>query len=256
VTGAERLVAGRETFSRAITLLLTRNHLSHAQLSAAASWASPETPGWLSTSQISYYRTQHNKILGPKPADALGQLNLALAMLAGDDSESAQAMKHLGRPPIDLRQQLRDPFYLRMPETLLPMNAGDLFMVWIGRMVPHELTAEPAADPVAFSAQFSEACQDWFVREGKSLREGMRMLLEHYPVEDQSRIARLQSVVAGLSTWSAEQITEELEVLAVTLGVARNGRRFTARELLDAVFHHSSPPSIAAAPERDRGRSR
>jgi hypothetical protein len=251
VTGAQRLIVGRETFSRAITLLLTRNHLSHAQLSAAASWASPETPGWLSTSQISYYRTQHNKILGPKPADALGQLNLALAMLAGDDSEGALAMKHLGKPPRPIATLIEDPFYLRHPATMDPCNAGDLFMIWIGRLIPYELAQGQSLDPTTFSEELSRLCQDWFVSQGLALRDGLRLLLSHYPSNDVERMDRLQQVVAGLSSWDAAQLDQEAEAMASMIGMATTGHRFTVRELMEMM--HGRPSSSSKSKGRETG---
>jgi hypothetical protein len=242
----DRLAAGREVFARAITLLLTRNGLSHAAMAQASSWANPDGRNWLSTSQISYYRTQHNKILGPKPADAMGQLNLALAMLAGDESEAARALQHLGKPPRPLAALIEEPFYLRHPITMEPCNAGDLFMIWIGRLRPYELEQGQGLDPATFSEDVSRLCQDWFVSQGLPLRDGLHLLLRHYPSDDAERMDRLQQVVAGLSSWDAAQLDQEAEAMAAMVGMATTGHRFTVRELVEVMHGRPSTPSRAA----------
>jgi hypothetical protein len=252
MTTPDRLAAGREVFARAITLLLTRNGMSHAVMAQASSWANPDGRNWLSTSQISYYRTQHNKILGPKPADALGQLNLALAMLAGDESEAARALEHLGKPPRSIAMLLEEPFYLRHPATMEPCNAGDLFMIWIGRLRPYELQQNQNPDAITFSADVSRMCQEWILSQGLTLREGMEQLLRSYPSKDAERLERLRAVVAGLATWDEAQVGQEIEALAAMVGKAIHGERFTARELMEVMYGRPSTPSRPSGrgPER------
>jgi hypothetical protein len=232
--GTARLVAGREQFSRAIRALLRENGWTHATMAAVTAWANPEGRNWLSTSQISYYRTQHNKILGPKPCDALGQLNMALAMLAGDDCDAARAMETLGKPPGSLRRQVMErPWFLRHPVTGHPMDAGDLFMVWIGRLVLTLEGEEAAIDAAAFSADVSRVCRAWLTLQGAPDADGLARLVEHYPPKAAARVQQLQDVVMGAAEWTAQQVQDELEDLAHLIGAITSGERLSARRLLE-----------------------
>lgn len=232
--GLARLMEGRHQFAIAIKRLLARNGLTHASLAAVAAWANPDGRNWLSTSQISYYRTEHNKILGPKPCDALGQLNLALAWLAGDHSPAAQGMAQLGKPPGAVRRLLDDPFYLRHPDTGLPMNAGDLFMIWIGRLRPEQ--DELDIDATRFSRDLARWAQQWCSDQKLLLVDGMPRILQAYPITEHDRVQRLRGVIAGMGEWTEEQIAAEVRAIAEMVGALTIGRPIEDRDLLDVLY--------------------
>lgn len=234
--GRKRHEQGRITFARCIRLLLARNDLSHQDLKDLAAWANPDGRNWLSTSQVSYLRTLRLKAVGPRTLDALGQLNLALAHLAGDDSRKAQAMGTLPPPPRHVAEKLASPFYLRDPDTDLPMDAGDLYRVWIGRATPEGADALFITDDEAqaFSFRLAELVQRWCQSRDALLFQCLPSILDLYPVDAQPRIERLRRVVAGIETFSAADLQEELRALAAMVG-AMTGQELSDRALLSML---------------------
>jgi len=225
-SGVARHESGRLVFSMAIKTLLTRNDLSHAELKQLAEWANPGAGSWLSTSQISYLRTNRMRAIGPRTIDALGQLNLHLALLAGDDSPDVRALSKPGPLPAVFAGRLEHAFYLRSEATGLPMNAGDLLQMWIGRLKPEELTHGGMSQREArqISERLAVFVQRWCADHGMLLVQGMTKVMDAYPVSQRIRQDRLRLVLAGLDTFTAEELQDEQDALSQMLAALANGK--------------------------------
>ncbi len=223
--GLARLDHGRQVFAKAIKTLLLRNDLSHAELKVLSEWANPGTPGWLSTSQISYLRTGRLKAIGPRTIDALGQLNLHLAHLAGDDSPDVKALEKPAPLPNSLKGRLKRPFYLRHPSTGLPLNAGDLSMIWLGRLEPQGLADDgvSAREARRLSEELSIWLQKWCQQEGLLLTQGMTHIVDAYGVKEKARRDALRAVVTGMRVYEPEELVSEREALARMLQTLNGG---------------------------------
>jgi hypothetical protein len=223
--GLARLDNGRQVFAKAMKTLLLRNDLSHAELKVLSEWANPSTPGWLSTSQISYLRTGRLKAIGPRTIDALGQLNLHLAKLAGDDSPDVRELPKPPPLPNSLKGRLERPFFLRHPETGLALNAGDLSMIWLGRLDPKDLADDGVSSREArrISEALSIWLQKWCMREGVLLTQGMPQILDAYGVKEKARKDALRSVATGMRVFEPEELLSEREALARMLQTLNGG---------------------------------
>lgn len=207
---------GLQMFTRAFRMFMGRNQLSNQNLEDLANWAFPEQRSWLGSGQISMLRNGQYLRPGPKIFDSLAQLNAALAWLAGCDCGAAlQAGElKLRRPPI-APWEPDEPFWLAHPETGCPLTAGDLFMVWIGRLALDSIPVLPTADgAAALSRWLSRHCQQWCVDRGRLLSDGLPALLDCYPSRDAERIARLKAVIAGLDAYGVDDLAVELLDLA------------------------------------------
>jgi hypothetical protein len=212
----QRYQDGLDTFTRAFRALMARNGLSNQNLEDLANWAYPEQRSWLGSGQISMLRNGQYLRPGPKIFDSLGQLNLALAWLSGCDRGEAAAMAtlNLKRPPVRPWEP-DEPFWLAHPVTGLPLNAGDLFLTWIGRLQITGIAAKPTEEAAAsMSRWLSRHCQQWCADRGKLLSDGLPELLQAYPSRDPGRIATLKAVIAGLNDYSVDELTVELVDLA------------------------------------------
>ena len=236
--GVARLEQGRRVFSRGIKALLVRNDLSHSELKLLSHWANPTTPSWLSTSQISYLRTGRLRSIGPRTLDAMGQLNLHLAALAGNDSPDVVKLQPLQPLPNSLKDRLASPFFLRHPDTGLAMNAGDMALVWLGRLRPAELSDASVSRREAqrISEGLSLWLQQWCADNGLLLNQGMPQILADYPSSERSRLERLKAVAAGLTVFEPEQLNEEAEALRVLLERLNGGSLPTNAPLLSALI--------------------
>jgi hypothetical protein len=231
--GVARLERGRRVFSKAIKTLLVRNDLSHAELKTLSAWANPGASSWLSTSQISYLRTNRMKSIGPRTIDALGQLNLHLAHLAGDDSPDVTALPKPPPLPTVFAGRLEHPWFLRAETTGLAMNAGDLYQVWLGRMAPLELSEGGISQREArqISERLAVFVQQWCANSGLLMVQGMPKLMASYPVTQKARQDRLRMVLAGLDVYTAEELQDEQEALAQLLAVLANRQNITGEGL-------------------------
>ena len=124
------------------------------------------------------------------------------------------ADRNLKRPPVRPWEP-DEPFWLEHPVTGLPLNAGDLFMVWLGLLPLAGVAAKPTAEGAAsLSRWISRHCQQWCADRGRLLSDGLPELLRAYPSRDPGRIAKLKAVVAGLDSYDVDALTAELVDLA------------------------------------------
>lgn len=231
--GDARLDRGRQVFARAIRGLILRNGLSHDDLRHFCQWSCPWGLDWVSKSQLSYLRRGKLQNPGSKVFDALGQANLRLAQLSGDDGPEVDALPPLPAPPRDLIDKLDHPFYLRHPGHGLAMGAGDLFMVWLGRLVPRDLALDPftTAQAAQLSEAISVAAQRWAAAQGMLLTQAVPKLLELYGVPDGVRQSKLRSVIFGMAAYSPQELMDEVESLAHLADSIAGDKTAASREI-------------------------
>jgi len=216
--GLDRLAKGIQTFSKSLRMLLARNNLTHEELVRLSQWCNPWGMTWISTSQVSYLRTATTKKAGPQTIDALGQVNLRLAQAAGSASPEVLALEDFGPIPESFNLPL-EPYYLRHQGSKDPLDAGGLFLVWIGRLTPDDLGEGHISDMEArrLSANLSRIVQGWARDKRLTLAEALRVALVGYGVEDERRQQRLKAVVVGFETFTGAELVAEIPALAAML---------------------------------------
>ena len=218
--GADRLARGIATFSKAIRMLLAQNQLTHEQMVKLSQWANPWGMTWLSTSQVSYLRTGQTKKIGPHTVDALAQINLRLAEAGGVTvpRDEEDPLHDFGPAPEGLIPD--EPFWLKHPRTGDPLNAGDLFMVWIGRLTPQGLDDGHISDMEArrLSANIGRIVQAWARDNKMTIGKAMNEAVRFYGDHGERRQQRLRAVIVGFEVFSGEDLTEELPALGEMLG--------------------------------------
>lgn len=215
--GLDRLAGGIRIFSKSIRMLLSRNELTHEELVALSKWCNPWGETWLSTSQVSYLRTGSLKKAGPQTIDALGQINLRLAEAADDTSPIVKALPSFGKLPFKLPQ---DIFYLRHPESHEPLDAGGLYLVWIGRLIPEGLDHDGHISDMEarrLSHNISRVVQGWARDNRLTLSAAMDHILTAYGAPEENRRKMLRCVVAGLEVYSGDELTDELPSIGKVL---------------------------------------
>lgn len=230
-TAVDRLETGRALFARLLKTLLNRNAFTHADLKAFHDWACPGARTWLSTSQISGLRTQKLKAPGPRAFDALGQINLRLAELAGSTSPDARDLQPLGPLPSSLKRVESTAWFASHPRSRLPLTAGDLFMVWLGRLDP-ELEDDSYSDRQAraICERLAIHVQGWMLQQGLLPINAREQIESIYPVASQSRRDRLWSMLMAGSPLNGEQLLAERDDLMQLLGALSCGRPITVQE--------------------------
>ena len=204
-------------------MLLGRNDLTHEEMVRLSKWACPWGENWLSTSQISYLRTATTKKAGPQTIDALGQVNLRIAEAAGDKSPLVRQLPDFGRMPFKLPGE---PFYLRCPDSHDPLDAGGIFMMWIGRLTPEGLDEDAHISDMEarrLSGNLSRIVQSWARDEKMMLSDAMVEAVDAYSVRETKRQQKLKAVVAGFDVFTGEELSDELSDLGKLLGVLVDG---------------------------------
>lgn len=222
--GLDRLAHGVAAMSKGVRMLLSRNGLTHEQLVRLSQWANPWGLTWLSTSQISYLRTGTLLKAGPRTLDALGQVNLRLAQTAGSTSPQVRELPPFGPIPSSLGLPA-EPFFLRHPHSRDPLDAGGLYLVWLGRLVPEGLDDGAISDMEArrLSDNLSRIIQAWARDRRMTISAAMDRLLEVYPATEERRRQQLRMVAVGFETFTGEALGEELPALGEVLGVLVDG---------------------------------
>lgn len=217
--GLDRLAKGVQALSKSVRMLLLRNDLTHEELVRLSQWCNPWGMTWLSTSQISYLRTGAITKAGPRTLDALGQINLRLAQAAGNTSPRVRQLYDFGPIPSSLGLPA-EPFYLSHPSSQDPLDAGDLYMVMLGRLDPHGLDDGAISDMEArrLSGNLARIIQSWARDQRLTIAQAMDRLLECYPVKEQARRNRLRMVAVGFEEYTGEALGEELQALGELLG--------------------------------------
>lgn len=217
--GADRLAKGVQVMAKSIRMLLANNDLTHERLVKLSQWCNPWGLSWLSTSQISYLRTGTTQKVGPATIDALGQINLRLAEAAGATGPLILELPPFGPIPATLGLPAQ-PFYLRHPLSGEPIDAGGLYLIWLGRLAPEGLADGHVSDMEArrLSANLARLTQGWARDHRLTLSQALERLLRAYGIDDERRQRRLKEVVVGLAEFTGEELGEELPALGAMLG--------------------------------------
>jgi hypothetical protein len=232
-----RFVKGREKLAGVLRLLLEENRLSHAEMVELYRWSCPDTKTWLSTSQLSSLRNAKLPKPGPQLFDCLGEINLRLAQLAGDDSPEVKALEDPGPLPTNLKR-LRDapPFFIQNQLTRLAMDAGDLFRLYIGRLdyedarLDRDALVKSDQEAGRISHDLATFVQQWQVEQGVLLMDVKGKVLASYGVADPKRQDRLWSVLLGESRYTGKELAEETDALRFLVGRLARGSALTHRE--------------------------
>jgi hypothetical protein len=242
-----RFVEGRNRLARVVRLLLAENQLSHSDLETFYRWACPDTPTWLNKSQVSTLRNAKLPKPGPQLFDALSQINLRLAKLAGSNADLVQELDDRGPLPPDLKHLAGTAFFMVNPQTQQPMEVGDLFRLYVGRLEMKDQAWDdlPAVYTDDEAAQISYRLALWFQKtaaaQDRVAMEFRPQFIEAYPyAADDRRRERLWRVLMGTETLNAKELSEEREALRFTVGKLERGTALTVREF-DRWCHGALP---------------
>jgi len=235
--GLDRLAGGIVVFSRAVRMLLARNGLTHEQLVKLSQWCNPWGLTWLSTSQVSYLRTGQLRKAGPQTLDALGQINLRLAQAAGASSAAVADLPDFGPIPAALGLPV-EPFFLRHPVSHEPLDAGGLYLVWIGRLQPECLEEGHISDMEArrLSGNLSRIVQGWARDRKFTIAQALEQALTAYGVVDEGRRQRLRSVVVGFEVFTGSDLDQELPALGAMLGALDGDGPIAAADVRERLY--------------------
>lgn len=232
-----RFVEGRNRLARVVRLLLAENQLSHSDLEAFYRWSCPDTPTWLNKSQVSTLRNAKLPKPGPQLFDALAQINLRLAKLAGSNADLVQELEDRGPLPPELKHLKGTAFFMVNPETRQPMEVGDLFRLYVGRLEMKDQAWDelPAVYSDDEARVISHQLAIWFqktaAKHDKVGLEYQPEFMEAYPyASDERRRKRLWTVLQGTETLDAKELNEEREALRFLVGKLERGTALTVRE--------------------------
>lgn len=230
-------VAGRKQLARFVSLLLSRNGLSHNDMETLARWSAPdeERSQWLAKSQISTIKGE--KL--PKPG---AQIYLALAWM---NHRLAELAKPIGkRPPLpnlppSLQKLTADPgpWFLVNPETGLPCDLGDLFRIYCNELVIPELIEGDdlprisARDARLACERLALLAQGW-MREQQlpSLRASREAVLKLYPQSDPDLKRRMWDVIQQVEELAPEEFMEQREAIRFLVGRLQGGEALSVRQ--------------------------
>lgn len=234
--GSERLAGGIVTFSKAMKMFLSRNELTHEKLVELSKWANPWGQTWLSTSQVSNLRTGQLKKAGPQTLDCLGQINLRIAQIAGDQGAQVLELPDFGLMPSNIKPV--DPYYLKHPATGDPLDAGGMFLMWIGLLTPEGIGSNHISDQEArkLSQNIERIVQAWARDRRLTLRDAMDAAIIGYGIEDKTRQQKLKNVICGFDTYSGEELAEELTALGEMLGLIDNDEPVKFDDVLARLY--------------------
>ena len=246
--GEERRQGGRDHLSEAVLQIL--RHISHPQLSELADWACNEV-GNLHASQVSHLRHGKLKMLGVKCVDALGRMNQA----AWAFHQRPELLERLGTaertPRIEAILRRFEP--LLHPDSGAPLGAGEFMELYLGYL------RLPITPPLSLSEEQAERLAGrigaWLdgqlAERGLSFREAGRRLRLAWPGEA-SGVERLIRVIGGLEEYTARQLGEEWERIAVAsaavLEIADDARGLAERLLAEGKAEGRQPAKAKATP--------
>lgn len=240
----DRLTEGRARFARLLKALLARNRLSHAGLKAFHDWAEPDQRTWLSTSQISGLRTSKLRAPGPRAFDSLGQINLRLAQLLRVDAPAVRTLTPLPPGlPSDLKHLADSAWFAPRPDTGLPMDAGDLFLVWLGRLDPQvEDRGYSDREARAVCERLALLVQAWLADRSLLPSNGRTQIEEFYAPTASSAKERIWTALMGGAALGGEELAEVEDSVRSLLGRLSTGARELSPYEWDRWVAGAEPP--------------
>lgn len=230
-------IQGRQRLAVLVELLLRENSLSHADLQALYRWSCPETASWFASSQVSSLRNAKLPKPGAQVFMAIAEINLRLAQLAGDDSPAVKELSSCGPLPPKLKR-LKDikPFFVVNPKTGFPMDVGDIFKVYCGKIDidGEEFTrmgnSYTKLEAKELSGQLAVWAQRWMVKQGLIPLLARTQVMDHYPIKNKERQDRLWDVILGQQEFTAKELVEEVDALRFLIGGIERESAFNIRE--------------------------
>lgn len=217
---------GVKTFSLLFTRWMDTNEWSHPTMVALAKGAMHGV-GWLHSSQISGLRHGKLESPGPRTFIAIERLNYYLHRYSTN--------KRL-IPGTDSSNLYSNPFVIT--EDGKPPALGWWVEVFCGQREPKDIDLRQTW----FSdRQVDEMSNSWGTMIRKLFRdqdldlivELDRVLREHYPARDASRLDRIRAVIQAREAWTPDEFAAELP--AISALTAHLGGPATEDELLDLL---------------------
>lgn len=198
---------GVRTFSLLFTRWMDTNSWSHPTMVALAKGAMHGV-GWLHSSQISGLRHGKLESPGPRTFIAIERLNYYLhrystakRLIPGTDSSNLYSTPFVitedGKPP-SLGWWVEVFCGQREPKDI------DLRQHWFSDRQVEEMST-------AWGALIRKLFRD---RDLDLIVELDRVLREHYPARDASRLERIRAVIQAREAWSIEEFTAELPAIS------------------------------------------
>lgn len=213
----ERHERGVEHLAAMVNHWLGRGQLSHDRLIAIANWGLGE-PGMLDGGSLSRIRNgKQARGASWRHLDALAAANHAIWLwqTGGERHAWSKLGPHSGW---GIREQwLNDAIWLPHPEregrplrfaTMAEVVAGYLELPYLNAVSLSPGEARQLSDALA------ALLEELIAERGWGPREGIRELIEAYPVEDKARQRRLKALIVGDTPLSREELEAELHAIA------------------------------------------
>ena len=232
---------GREHTAAVLNWWLGRNDLTHVQARALAAWVCGDET-WLQGSQLSHLRNGRMRAPQLKLFEGLAGLNAALACWVQEGKVAA--LKNWGPPPGEIPPDsvLDAAVFLWHPsDEQQPLVFHDFCDLFVGYMELPYAAAQSVSPGQSrlISERISEAINRWITSHGGA-KAGLAAVIQAYPVEDMSRVLRLQAVALGADTYSAAELDQELLALS-ELFTQLWGRPYSPSQLLAALVQDPLP---------------
>lgn len=213
----ERHLQGREHMAACLNWWLGRCNITHTQSTALAGWVCGDST-WLQGSQLSHLRNARMRAPQLKLMEGLAALNEAMAtwLLVG----KAACIQRWGPLPSDApAAMLMDAatylWHPEQPEGTVPLVFHDFCDLFVGRLrLPYvvDVALSPRQARI-LSDRIGEELDRWLTAQG-GIRKALATLIHHYPVDDAVRVAKLQQVILGTDSYSAEELDREMYALS------------------------------------------
>jgi hypothetical protein len=171
-------------------------------------------------SQLNNLQRQLLRLATCTTFDTLGRLNEYLVAIKAGTLE----------PPIDERLRRHALDGIVIADAQGPYGAEEFFSVFMGYTKPPIL--RPDLDDRAaaeLSAQVARDIRDGIKAAGLDLVDDWGVWIQCYPSTDPDRLARIQEVTMGKSTWPVDAVMDE--AAAIKIGLARLAQRHGAKAL-------------------------
>lgn len=229
--GTVRREAGRQHMRAVLIYWLARNGWSHPNLERLATWALNE-PGALHTSQISHIRNGKMRMVGSKPLDALGAINLCVWAYQND----RQLLRRMGAAPVtaQIEELIERAEPLLNPHTGQPLDQGALMMLYQGYLRLPQVVGgtEDNADLEKASLALGRFLAQQIQASGRDFITAKEVIEGVTPEPAMAR--KLIAVAAGLDTYDPEELRRDMvEVCAAV--EALSGQPWTPARLLEEL---------------------
>lgn len=197
---------GIRTFALLFSRWMDLNDWSHPVMTALSK-ACLGGHAWLHSSQLSGFRQGRLVSPGPRAFIAIERLNYYLFRYKTEKKLI---------PGTNSSNYYSEPFVVT--ENGQPPELGWWFEVFCGAKIPTDIDLHQSqfsdAQAKTFSKEWGRFTRRQLVAEGYDLMEDLENAVRtHYPARDEDRVALILDVLRTKSTWTADQLTNELPAL-------------------------------------------